>query len=100
LQALRGTIAKCVWVTPYGVPRPHEFQFRRAANAAAIPKGWPAPQTAAVGADFPHFVAVRVLAVAAVGGGFVELVARDLVERALHAAPRIGAFDARSCRGA
>jgi hypothetical protein len=38
------------------------------------------------GADFPHFVAVRILAVAAVGGGLVELVARDLVERALHAA--------------
>jgi len=37
MQVLRGTIAKCVWVTPYGVPGPHEFQFRRAANAAAIP---------------------------------------------------------------
>ena len=42
-SAPRGTIAKCVWVTPYGVPRPHEFPFRRAANAAAIPEGWAAP---------------------------------------------------------
>src|SRR5258708_13358830 len=36
------------------------------------------------GAAFPHFVTVQALAVAAVGGGFVELLlARDLVERAL-----------------
>ena len=102
-SALRGTIAKCVWVTPYGVPRPHEFLFRRAANAAAIPEGWPRlkPRRSVLckgGADFPHFVAVRVLAVAAVGGGFVELVARDLVERALHAARHEWPFDARFCR--
>ena len=48
------------------------------------------------GADFPHFVAVRVLAVAAVGGGFVELVARDLGERALHAARRGSAYSTRA----
>jgi hypothetical protein len=34
------------------------------------------------GAAFPHFVAVQGSRRVAVGGGFVELVSRDLVERA------------------
>ena len=72
-----------------GVPWSHdEFQFSGARQTLLRSRKGGRSLLCKGGAAFPHFVAVQALTVAAVGGGFVELLARDLVERALHAAHR------------